>query len=160
MAWCGDHMDIGLGRRQAGRHHVVGDLRRDLGQRPWRVLSVVDPATVAQLAQSGYELVKGRIECRSLVHRGGFGSNRWSPGAKRHLDSRGTVVLTRVSFVGDLHLHSVDLPALVVLVDALKLLDDVFSEPIRDFAVPALDDNFHVASRGREHSPTVHVGCS
>ena len=124
------------------------------------MLSVMDPPPVAQLAQSGYELVEGRIEGGGLINGGGFGSNRRPTRAERHLDACGTVVLARVSLVRDFDLDTVDLLALVVLVDALKLLDDVFSEPIRDFAVPALDDNFHVASRGREQRRTMDVRCS
>jgi hypothetical protein len=50
--------------------------------------------------------------------------------------------------VADFHLDPVDLLSLVVLVDPLKFLDDMFTEPIGDFAVPTLDDNFHLASRG------------
>jgi hypothetical protein len=40
----------------------------------------------------------------------------------------------------------VDLLPLVVFVDPLKFFNDVFAEPIGNFAVPTLDDNFHLAS--------------
>ena len=62
-------------------------------QRPRRMLSVVDPATVAHLAQSGNEFVEGCVQRRRLVNSGGLGSNGRATRTQGHLDAGGPIML-------------------------------------------------------------------
>ena len=133
-------------------------MSRGLREGARRVLSVMNAAPIPQLPQAGDELVEGGVQGRCLVDGGGLGTNGRATGSQRHLHPRRTVMLARVLLVGDLHLHPMNLIALVVLVDAQQLLDDKFSESNRDISVPALDDDFHVASRGREQRRTSLFG--
>jgi len=112
------------------------------------VLTVMNPATVPESAKARDQFVDGRVEGGRLINGGGFGSHSRTTGPQRHLDAGSTVMLAWIALVADFHLDPVDLLSLVVLVDPLKFLDDVFTEPIGDFAVPTLDDNFHLASHG------------
>jgi hypothetical protein len=108
---------------------------------------MVDATPIAELAKSGSQLVDGGVQCGRLVDCGSLGSHGRSAGTQRHLDSGSPVVLTRIGLVRYLDLNPLDLLTLLKFVNALEFFDDLLTEPIGDLAVPALDDNFHPASR-------------
>src|SRR5437763_10783175 len=110
--------------------------------------AAVYPAPVGHPPQPAVELGDGEVEGAVEVAGTGLGTNHRSAGDAGDLQTLAVVGLTRVAFVEKLDVDSDDL--LVVALDLVELLADVYAVVIGHLDVAALDDDVHALT-----SPTV-----
>src|SRR6478752_1072710 len=128
-------------RRRLGGQDFV---RRggDRGDRRPAVLAVA--AAVVQSMQPGLHLGDGRIERGIEVLRAGLGADSRATAGDGDLHPLARFVLAAVGLVGKFDVDSDDLG--VVPLGPGQLLGDVNPEMLRNFHVPALDDDVHDSS--------------